>query len=203
MLLPSHIGCVYLHGFLSSPLSKKAQQLRQYFDAQGMSQQLLVPCLDFEPSIAIQQARAAVEKLQQQKGIKQVFLMGSSLGGYYASYLAQDMGIKAVLINPAVKPYELFDRYLGPNEHFYDGKTYILQMKHIEQLKALGIEEIIQPKTLFLLLQTADETLDYRQACSKYLYCPSWIEAGGDHSFSGFMDRLEMLFNFVIQDTIS
>ena len=197
MPLPRNIGCVYLHGFLSSPQSKKAQELIQYFADNDMSEQLRVPCLAFEPATAIEQAIAAIEELEQQDGIDQVFLMGSSLGGYYATYISELKGIKAALINPAVRPYELFDKYLGPNKHFYDGKTYLLEVKHIEQLQALEIKALTQPDNLFLLLQTGDETLDYRLASEKYLDCPSWIEAGGNHSFENFMDRLEMLFSYL------
>lgn len=197
MSFPNSLGCVYLHGFLSSPLSTKAQELSQYFKNNNIDDQLRVPCLSFEPAEAIEQAKAAVESLQQQQGITDVCVIGSSLGGYYATYLSQTMGIKAALINPAVKPFELFDNYLGPNKHFYDGNTYLLEMKHIEQLKELEIDVLPQPENLFLLLQTADETLDYRQACEKYRRCTSWIEPGGNHSFMGFMDRLEMIRHFV------
>jgi len=199
MSLPSNIGCVYLHGFLSSLQSKKAQELIQYFADQKMSDQLCVPCLAFEPSTAIQQAREAVQALQQQKGIEQVFVIGSSLGGFYATYLSEQENVTAVLVNPAVRPYELFDKYLGPNEHFYDGQTYILEMKHIEQLKELEVTKISNPSNMLLLLQTGDETLDYSLASAKYIDCPSWIEAGGNHSFAGFIDRLDMVFNFVTQ----
>lgn len=162
-----------------------------------MQHQLLIPTLDFEPEKAIKQALEAIRHLQQQEGIEQVFVMGSSLGGFYATYLAQQANIKAVLINPAVRPFELFDKYLGPNKHFYDGHTYILELKHIEQLKALEVTNLAKPEELLLLLQTGDETLDYRLATRKYLNCPSWIEAGGTHSFEGLMDRLEMISNFV------
>ena len=98
------------------------------------------------------------------------------------------------------RPYNLLDKYLGPNQHFYDGQTYELEMKHIEQLKRLEIAELAQPSNVFLLLQTADETLDYSLACAKYSQCPSWIEAGGNHSFVDFMLRLPMVFHFVCSD---
>jgi predicted esterase YcpF (UPF0227 family) len=200
LVLPSHIGCVYLHGFLSSPDSKKAQELIQYFTERNMQHQLIIPVLDFEPVQAVTQALAAIKSLQSQQGIEQVFVMGSSLGGFYATYLSQTESIKGVLINPAVRPFDLFDKYLGPNKHFYDGQTYILEMKHIEQLRAMEIKQLSSPQDLLLLQQTGDETLDYRDACAKYLNCPSWIEVGGSHSFEGFMARLEMIFNFVLTD---
>lgn len=198
LVLPPHIGCVYLHGFLSSPDSQKAQELIQYFKQHNMQHQLLVPTLSFEPEEAIQQALTAIHSLQKTPSIKQVFVIGSSLGGFYATYLGQTENLKAVLVNPAVRPFELFDNYLGPNEHYYDGKTYYLEMKHIEQLQALEISRLKYPEQFLLLQQTGDETLDYRQACAKYINCPSWLEAGGNHSFEGFIDRLDMIFNFVM-----
>ncbi|MFT6735456.1 MAG: putative esterase YcpF (UPF0227 family), partial [Polaribacter sp.] len=139
----------------------------------------------------------AIHKLKQQEGIEQVFVMGSSLGGFYATYLAEQENIKAVLINPAVRPYELFDKYLGPNEHFYDGKTYILELKHIEQLQNINIEHLNRPNDQLLLLQTGDETLDYRLAIKKYRDCPSIIEPGGNHSYEGFMQKLSSIFYFI------
>tara|TARA_B100000446_G_scaffold133172_1_gene125298 strand:- start:3333 stop:3947 length:615 start_codon:yes stop_codon:yes gene_type:complete len=203
LVLPPYIGCVYLHGFLSSPDSKKAQELVQYFTQHNMQDQLLIPTLSFEPEEAIQQALTAIQSLQKTPGIKQVFVMGSSLGGFYATYLGQTENLKAILVNPAVRPFELFDKYLGPNEHYYDGQTYILEMKHIEQLQALEISRLAYPEQFLLLQQTGDETLDYRQACTKYINCPSWLEAGGSHSFDGFIDRLDMIFNFVMSESKS
>ncbi|MGK0247363.1 MAG: putative esterase YcpF (UPF0227 family) [Oleispira sp.] len=197
MILPRNIACVYLHGFLSSPKSKKAQELMQFFADHQMQHQLCVPTLSFEPSVAIQQAQNAIHKLKQQQGVDQVFVMGSSLGGFYATYIAEQENIKAVLINPAVRPYELFDKYLGPNQHFYDGKTYMLELKHIEQLQALNIEELNRPSDQLLLLQTGDETLDYRLALEKYNDCPSVIEPGGNHSYEGFRQRLLSIFYFI------
>ncbi|MFT7373545.1 MAG: putative esterase YcpF (UPF0227 family) [Oleiphilaceae bacterium] len=197
MILPCNIACVYLHGFLSSPKSKKAQELIQFFADHQRQHQLCVPTLSFEPSVAIQQGQNAIHKLKQQEGIDQVFVMGSSLGGFYATYLAEQENIKAVLINPAVRPYELFNKYLGPNVHFYDGKTYTLELKHIEQLQALNIERLNRPNDQLLLLQTGDETLDYRLATETYSDCPSFIEPGGNHSYEGFMQRLSSIFHFI------
>lgn len=197
MILPRNTGCVYLHGFLSSPQSKKAQQLINFFDHHQMKGQLLVPTLSFEPAEAIQQAEDAIHTLQQQPGIEWVFVMGSSLGGFYATYLAEKEDLKAVLINPAVRPFELFEHYLGLHEHFYDGKTYSLEEKHLEQLKDMEVLRLSKPESLLLLLQTGDETLGYQLATEKYIDCPSLIESGGSHSYEGFMARLASIFYFI------
>ena len=187
-------ACLYLHGFLSSPLSKKAQQLSTYFDQHLPAAKLSIPTLAFEPKIAIKQAQDELAELHSQ--YDNVFIIGSSLGGFYATYLAETTGTKAVLINPAVRPFDLFANYLGPNTHFYTGVVHELTMEHIEQLKALDSPCIKQPEQLFLLLQTGDETLDYRQAANLYRSCSSWLEGNGNHSFERFLERMPMILTW-------
>lgn len=188
-------ACLYLHGFLSSPQSRKAQQLKEYF--QGLPHaQLSIPTLPFAPQEAIRLAEETLLKLQ--RDYAKVLLIGSSLGGYYATYLAQKHHCQAVLINPAVRPFELLHKYLGPQQHFYDGCTYELTAHHIEQLQALDCPAITQPELFFLLLQTADETLDYRQASTLYQPCTSWLEGGGNHSFEHFIERMPMLLQWFL-----
>lgn len=190
-------ACLYLHGFLSSPHSQKAQQLMSYYQQHRPSDELVIPALPFEPETAIQLAEDTLTQLQQRHS--QVYLIGSSLGGFYATFLAEKYQLPAVLVNPAVRPFELFADYLGPNTHFYTGEVHELTMKHIAQLQALNIDPIQQPQNLLLLLQTGDETLDYRQAAQLYRACPSWTEGGGNHSFEQFIERMPAVLEFVRQ----
>lgn len=188
-------ACLYLHGFLSSPQSRKAQQLVSYFSHLPQAE-LVIPTLPFAPEDAIDVAEQALIKLQQ--NYQRVLIIGSSLGGFYATYLSQKHAVPAALVNPAVRPFELFADYLGPQQHFYDGNTYELTHAHIEQLQALDCPVITRPELLFLLLQTADETLDYRQASTLYRCCTSWLEAGGNHSFEHFIERMPMLLHWFL-----
>lgn len=190
-MLNTPFACLYLHGFLSSPLSKKAQQLSAYFKQYLPDAKFSLPSLDFEPNVAIKQAQDALTELQ--KHTNNIVIIGSSLGGFYATYLAATTGVKAAVINPAVRPFDLFANYLGPNKHYYTDLVHELTMEHIEQLRVLNQPCIIAPKQLFLLLQTGDETLDYRQAAALYQQCPSWIESGGNHSFEHFIERMPMI----------
>lgn len=190
-------ACLYLHGFLSSPLSQKAQQLEAYYQHHLPHDSLVIPELPFAPEQAMQLAESTLKQLQQQHD--QVYLIGSSLGGFYATYLAEKYQLPAVLINPAVRPFDLFADYLGPNTHFYTGAVHELTMTHIAQLRALNIERLSSPQHLLLLLQTGDETLDYRQAAQLYQRCPAWLEGGGNHSFERFIDRMPMVMEFVRQ----
>lgn len=194
--LPENIGCLYLHGFLSSPDSLKAKQLQQYFDDRDCSWQISIPTLPFEPEHAIAVAGQAYDALLKDPRIEMVVVIGSSLGGYYTTYLAEKYHCKAVLINPAVAPYNLFENYLGPNKHYYSGETHLLTMDHISQLKELEVKSISHEKNILLMLQTEDETLDYRLSASKYRQSPSWLESGGNHSFESFMNRLKMIWYF-------
>lgn len=195
-MLASHIGCLYLHGFLSSPHSLKAQQLQSLFDQQNRSQQLSIPTLPFAPAEAIKVVEQAYLSLLEQPEIKSVVVIGSSLGGFYATYLANKYSCKLVLINPAIHPYLLLDKYLGENTHYNTGEVHILTLQHIEQLKELQQIKVNQPKDCLLLLQTADETLDVSLASEFYRTCPSWLEAGGNHSFQDFTQRLNMIYRF-------
>lgn len=199
MSLPA---CLYLHGFLSSPQSLKAQQVHDYYRQHGCPERLSVPQLPFEPQHAIDTAEQELQRLMSlyrpNAGARDLplLIIGSSLGGFYATWLAQHYDVHAALINPAVRPYELLDDYLGPNTHYHTGEVHELTHDHIAQLQQLYCPTVSDPQRLMLLLQTGDETLDYRLAADYYRNCPAWLEGGGDHSFQHFEQRLSMLMQF-------
>ena len=183
---------IYLHGFNSSPLSKKAQQTIAHFEALGIADRLIVPELASEPVQAMKDLRALVSTPRQLP----VVLCGSSLGGYYASCLAEDYNLKAVLINPAVRPYLLWDKHLGVNHNYYTGEAYQVTPAHIEQLRAMERYPISRPDNFLLLVQTGDEVLDYRDAVEKYKNSARIIQQGGDQSFQNYQDMLPGIMNF-------
>ncbi|TKB51413.1 esterase YqiA [Ferrimonas sediminicola] len=175
---------LYIHGFNSSPGSQKAVLVRDYLARHHPDEPLAIPRLETSPEAAMAQlerlvrpALAAGEPLR---------MMGSSLGGYFASYLAENCGGRAVLINPAVRPYELLLDYLGLQENPYTGERYRVTEEHMAQLKALDTPVIRHPDRFLALLQSGDEVLDYRQGVDKYHHCQMVLESGGDHSFVGF-----------------
>lgn len=192
------LGILYLHGFLSSPASQKAQELRHYAATQPQIAELLLPALPFAPKDAMALAEQCLLSLQQRH--QQVLIIGSSLGGFYATHLAQKHSVKAALINPAVRPYQLFATRLGPHKSFYSEDIHELTAEHLAQLETLDSDSLTQPQRLFLLLQTQDETLDYRHAAARYLACPSWLEAGGNHSFTHFIARMPMLLAWALRN---
>ncbi len=184
---------LYLHGFNSSPASYKARVLQGYMRSLGLEDFIDVPAIPPEPAEAIDLLQRRVEKIIEHTGL---CLVGSSLGGFYATWLAEKYGCPAVLINPAVRPHQLLEQYLGRNTNDYTAESWILDQTHIEQFRQLFVENITQPHRYLLMLQTGDETLDYREATDKYRECPSIIEEGGSHEFSGFDRYLEKIVSF-------
>jgi len=158
---------IYIHGFNSSPESTKAKIIGGALDQLDIdSDHYLVPSLAYEPEQAISELTDDIETLLARN--EEVYLIGSSLGGYYATYLAEKYQLKAVLVNPAVKPYELLMDYLGLNKNIYTGEEYEISEAHMEQLKALDVLETKHAENYLLLVQTDDETLDYHQATTKF-----------------------------------
>jgi predicted esterase YcpF (UPF0227 family) len=179
---------VYIHGLNSSPASLKARQLSVAMQRMGLADRLRVPELHHHPRQAIEQLEAQI------RASGAPLLVGSSLGGYYATHLAERLGLNALLINPVVNPHRLFDGRLGLQTNHYTGQTWQLTADHIHALATLEVPPPLHGERFCVWLQTGDETLDYRQAERFYRGCDVQVEAGGDHGFQGFAQRLPQLF---------
>ena len=180
---------IYIHGFNSSPASSKAQLLKQKLEALGRGAQFAAPALPHRP----REAAALLNTLVTRH--PGAALVGSSLGGYYATWLAERHGLKSVLVNPAVRPYELLGAALGVQKNFHTGEEYELTPAHLDELRALEVERIT-PERYLLLAAKGDETLDYTQAVERYRGCREIVIDGGDHSFGNFADYLDTVLEF-------
>ncbi|WP_417582030.1 YqiA/YcfP family alpha/beta fold hydrolase [Nitrincola sp.] len=177
---------IYVHGFNSSPESWKAQQLQQYLSAPDAPADLLVPNLSHWPAEAVRQLGLLMDAAWD----RDITLIGSSLGGFYSTWLTeQQPRLRSVLVNPAVNPDRLLADWLGENENIYTHERYHLTREHLKQLQALRVEQLSDPSRYLLLVQTADETLDYREAVEKYQHAVHYVQPGGSHGFEAF-DRL-------------
>ncbi|MCA1978260.1 MAG: esterase [Thiobacillus sp.] len=183
---------VYLHGFNSSPASGKARQLGEHLAALGRLADYYCPALPNSPREAI----AKVEAHLARAGANDVTLVGSSLGGFYATYLAEKHGWKAVLVNPAVHAHKLLKSALGTQTNWHTGEKWVLTEAHIAELAALDIARITRPERYLLLVQTGDEVLDYRDAVAYYAGCRQIVEEGGDHGFAHFERHFPTLLDF-------
>lgn len=174
---------LYIHGFNSSPLSHKANVMKAYCEAQRPDIKVVIPRLPCFPQSA---AALLLDIVNQYKDDYRIGLVGSSLGGYMSMWLNAQFGFKAVVVNPAVKPYELLVDFLGEQENPYTNERYLLEEVHIDELKALDTPSIASPDDFWLLQQVDDEVLDYRQAVTHFSGARQTVEEGGDHSFVDF-----------------
>jgi predicted esterase YcpF (UPF0227 family) len=182
---------IYVHGFNSSAQSYKARLVRDRMTALGRAAEFACPNLDHRP----QRAMAQLEALIGGAGSSTVSLIGSSLGGYYATHLAEKHGVRAALLNPAVRPYERLREALGPQRNLYTGADYEFTPQHLAELAALEVERIT-PERYLLVVTSGDEVLDYRMAVARYAGCRQIVSEGDDHGFSGFAHYLDPVLAF-------
>ncbi len=183
---------IYLHGFNSSPASQKAQQFTDYFRSHGV-RDVVVPTLSHDPAVALQTIEACIDDRRENVAL----LVGSSLGGYYATYIVERYGLKAALINPAVAPCEHLPReIIGRHRNQYTHEEYEFTLEHVAFLRTLEIKKIRDPSRYLLLVQTGDTTLDYRLAVQLYAGCQQVVQEGGSHSFDNFDAVLPRILTF-------
>jgi len=182
---------VYLHGFNSSPASHKAQLLQRHMEGAGLASRYACPALTDTPREAIETIRRTIAGVEPQR----LTFVGSSLGGFYATHLAEQLGCRAVLINPAITPHIGLEAYLGTQRNLHTGKPYELTRKHLEGWRSLLVERI-DPERYLLLLETGDEVLDWREAVRRYEGARMVIRQGGDHSLQCFPEMMPKLLQF-------
>jgi predicted esterase YcpF (UPF0227 family) len=185
---------LYLHGFTSGPQSRKVQALAARMAQRGLMDRLICPQLPASPAAAVALADAIIREKVGAGGT--ATLVGSSLGGYYATYLAEKHGLKAVLVNPAVVAAIELERYLGPQTWLYSGEPFDFTQQHIAELRALEVPALADPSRYWLLVEEGDETLDYRQAVVRYAGARQTVLPGGDHSFTRWDDYLDEILAF-------
>lgn len=184
---------LYLHGFNSSPDSHKARMLLAGMKKMGLGDRVAVPAIPPVPSTAIELLQEQAQQILAGHGLA---LVGSSLGGFYATWLAERYQCPAVLINPAVKPHELLGKYLGENINYYTDERWMLDASHIEEFRRLYVETLSRPERYLLMVQTGDQTLDYREALERYRGCEAIVEQGGSHEFTGFESHIDTILSF-------
>jgi len=188
---------LYIHGFNSSPLSVKAEQTREYFLKHFPQINFYCPQIASNPKEAIEQLEQIIQSSQIGHSW---YLIGSSLGGYFASYLSEKYNFPSVLVNPAIKPFELLKDYIGEQVNPYTEEVYQVTKEHMTELKMIESKSpsfAMQKKNNYLVMvQTNDEVLNYQEAVEKYQHCRLVIEQGGDHSFVNFEQHLPAIADF-------
>lgn len=184
---------LYLHGFRSSPASHKAQLLREFMISRGQGGDFWCEPLPPAPREALALIDATIEAAR-----RPVTLVGSSLGGLYATAAAEKHDCRAVLINPAVLAALTLEPYLGTQTNLYTGEPFELTRADLADLEALEAQPIT-PSRYWLLVEAGDEVLDYRAAVDRYQGARQTVLPGGDHSFTRFADYLADILAFAAQ----
>ena len=183
---------LYFHGFKSSSESSKAQNIKHFIAKNTKKTKIIIPDLDDN----FQNAHNQIEELIRLSGSNIVF-MGSSLGGYYASYFSQKLKKKAVLINPAVHPLKDFEVHLGENENYSSGNKFNISSKEISFVRTLSYKKLLTPNDLLILLESGDEILKYNKSASYFSGAYIDIVFGGDHSYSSFKTKFHKIQKFL------
>lgn len=177
---------LYLHGFASCGDSTKTKLLKRYFGETDV----LAPDLPADPAEAIR----FIQKTILAHNID--LIIGSSLGGFYASYFCELLGIKTVLINPSTQPFITLAPYVGTNHFWCSGEPFEFTHEHLNSLFEFAVGKLNVPQRYLVLLQTGDELLDYTKAWDKYEGATVVIEEGGNHRFENLNDYLQRIADF-------
>jgi len=190
---------LYIHGFNSSPASEKAQQFQSFCQQLG-NVDIAIPELSHDPEQALSQLQALIEN----SAGKIHLLVGSSLGGYYATWLSEKYNCRAALVNPAVSPVKnLGEEFLGTQKNYYSGIEYEFTREYALFLDTLDINPVTSPENFLLLLQTGDEVLDYRLAVERYQGSIQIVQEGGSHRFEEFDALFAPMMEFAQKGKLS
>ena len=187
---------LYLHGFRSSPRSFKARVVGARMAQLGRADELICPQLPASPALAMTLALGLVEHCPAD----QLSIIGSSLGGYYATWLAERLGCRAVLLNPAINPLQDLDQHVGVTTEYHSDKPFEFKRAYIDELGALAVRRITRPERYFLIAATGDEVLDYRAMVGHYPGARQRVIDGSDHAISEFEQYVDEVLAFCLAD---
>ena len=185
---------LYLHGFRSSPKSMKARVVGVRMLEMGLDAELRCPQLPASPKAAIALALSLVDGVQA----NQLSIIGSSLGGYYATWLAEHLGCRAVLLNPAVHPLASLDGQTLPTTQFHSDEPFEFKPEYFEELRALTVDATTRPERYYLIAATGDEVLDYRTMLAHYAGARQHVIEGSDHGITEFKEYVDEVLAFCL-----
>lgn len=184
---------LYLHGFRSSPQSFKARLLEGHMARLGRSGEYASPQLPPGPRLAIELALG----LARHADPARLTLIGSSLGGYYATFLAEQLGCRAILLNPALRAFEKLAGHVGPQTAYHEGgEGFEFKEVFLDELRDLHVGTITRPERYLLIAATGDELLDWREMAAGYPGARQRIIQGSDHGLSDFAGYMDEVLDF-------
>ncbi len=185
---------LYLHGFRSSPRSAKAMQVARWLQARHPGVTWWCPQLPPSPREAMDQVMAGIAGWPRAT----LGVMGSSLGGFYATCVAEATGCRAALLNPAVDPARDLARHIGEQTTWQDpGERFFFEPGFVEELRALTPAAITRPERYHAVIARGDEVLDWREMSARYAGARIQLLPGGNHALSDFPDHIDAVMAFL------
>ncbi len=184
---------LYLHGFRSSPRSTKARQIEARLQARGIAG-YHCPQLPVSPG----EAAVLIEDIVSRPDDAPLSIIGSSLGGYYATWIAERVDCRVALLNPAIRPDRDLTRHLGVQTVYHSDETIDIRPEFLDELKALRVGPVTRPERYLLVAATGDEVLDWREMVARYPDVRRRVIDGSDHGLSDFDDYLDDVIDFVL-----
>jgi len=185
---------LYLHGFRSSPMSTKARLVQQRIAQHHPRVTLWCPQLPPSPRQAMAEVMQGIAAWPR----AQMAVMGSSLGGYYATWIAEQTGCRAVLLNPAVHAARDLATQVGTHPSWHEPQeTFEFKASYVDELRQLAVPAITQPERYFTLIAQGDEVLDWREMSAHYAGTPGRLIEGSDHAISEFPAHLDEVLAFL------
>jgi uncharacterized protein len=193
-LRPPSTHVLYLHGFRSSPQSTKARMVAQKMAQNHPGVTFWCPQLPPSPHEAMQMVMQGMAAWPRES----MAVMGSSLGGYYATWLAEKQGCRAVVMNPAVFAARDLAKYVGEHTGWHDAsEKFVFKAQYVGELEALACTGLTQPANYFALIAKGDEVLDWREMTARYPGAHIKLLPGSDHAISDFSDHMEEVLGFL------
>ena len=192
---------LYLHGFRSSRLSIKAQKMAAVIAQDYPNVIWWCPQLPPSPKQAIQDVTAQISTWPASDGFQRMAVIGSSLGGFYATWVAEKMACKAVLLNPAVDPARDLGSYIGEQTAWHDpDETFFFKPEFVGELRALHCGPLRRPKNYLTVIAKGDEVLEWHEMAARYAGANLRLLEGDDHALSDFDAHLPAILKFLDLD---
>jgi len=183
---------LYLHGFRSSPRSFKARVVQERLAKAGLGERLICPQLPASPKAAMEMALGLAER----HAPGNLSIIGSSLGGFYATWLAERLGVRAAVINPSVDPTRNLSKHVGITTAWHSDDSFEFREEYLGELVDLRVAQITRPERYYLLAATGDEVLDYRDMVAHYPGAQQHVIEGSDHAIPEFAQYVDEVLAF-------
>lgn len=185
---------LYLHGFRSSPRSAKARQVAARIAREHPQVAWWCPQLPPSPREAMQLVMQGIAAWPRET----MGVIGSSLGGFYATHVAVETGCRAVVVNPAVHAARDLARHIGEQTAWHDpSQRFHFEPRYVDELRALEHGPLPHPERLFAIVAKGDEVLDWREMTGRYPGSRIKLLEGGDHALADFEDHLDEVLAFL------